>query len=613
MYRSWFYLTAVMWGSALLPAQAPKGAPATANHPKAVEPKLQELSRLTQEVSKTVGMPGTAAVARRNLIDNFIFGKMERDKVPHAGLSKDVEFLRRVYLDLTGRLPDTKSIRDFTASDDPEKRDKLIDELMTTRIGLQLQKPRTPFLDRWTYFFGELFRNGMAQQGGGRNVFHDYLYDALLLNLPYKQLVSELITAKTRSNWQDGPSNFLVRDHVDGAVDFEGVNNEDSYDEMAVTTTKLFLGINLECVSCHDGARHLEKINLGLTALQRTAMWRQASFFSKTRVYRPYSISQEFALTDDGKGYNLNSKSVVRMQRYKADIAPKFLLTGEQPGPQQNWREAYAQMLTSHPQFARATVNMIWAELMGVGIVDPPFDFDMARQDPKNPPPAPWTLQPTHPELLDALADDFIQHNYDLRHLIRTIVKSSTYQLSSHFDGEWKESYAAYFARHFVRRLSAEMICDAVQQATGIFVDIPIAGTSEKVQRVIQTRSPEDISGAELKPIAHMLTSFGQSNRDKGEKETTGSMVQSSVLMNSKFVKDRLAVTDGSRMGKLLSHNPSLSNGEIVEEMFLAFVSRLPTSEEKTVAIEVLEKHHMQGLQDLAWSLLNKPEFVFNY
>ena len=351
MYRSWLYTAAIVLGSALLlVGQSNKSTPTTANHPKAPEPKIQELNRLTHEVSKTVGVAGTATVARRNYIDNFVFGKMERDKVPPAGLSTDVEFLRRVHLDLTGRLPDSKAIRDFIASTEPDKRDKLIDELMTTRIGLQLQKPRTPFLDRWTYFFGELFRNGMAQQGQGRNVFHDYLYDALLLNIPYKQLVSELITAKTRSNWQDGPSNFLIRDHVDGAVDFEGINDEDSYDEMAVTTTKLFLGINLECVSCHDGAHHLEKINLGLTALERTAVWRQASFFSKTRVYRPYSISQEFALTDDGKGYDLKSKSVLRMQRYKADVTPKFLLTGEQPNPQQNWRDAYAQMLTSHPQ-----------------------------------------------------------------------------------------------------------------------------------------------------------------------------------------------------------------------------------------------------------------------
>lgn len=591
----------------LAAAQRPK------EHPKATESKSKELNRLTETVASKITQPSNPVVPRRNFIDEFIFAKMERDKVPHAGLATDTEFLRRIYLDLTGRLPEPDTIRKFIFSSDPEKRNKLIDELMTTRFGLQLQKINTPFLDRWTYFFGELFRNGTAQQGLGRNVFHEYLYDALMLDVPYNQLVTELITAKARSNWQDGPSNFLVRDHVDGAVDFEGVNNEDSYDEMAITTTRLFLGINLECVSCHDGKAHLEKINVGLVNIKRADLWRQASFFSKSRVYRPYSISQEFALQDDGKGYDLTTKSVVRIGRYKTDVSPRFLLTGEQPGPGENWRAAYARMLTSHPQFARATVNLIWAELMGAGIVDPPLEFDLLRQDPSKPPPSPWTLQPSHPELLDTLAKDFVTNNYSIRRLIATIVKSSVYQLSARFDGEWKEPYASYFARRFVRRLAAEQVADAIQQASGVFSDIPVAGTSQKVRYVIQTRSPEDLGGAPLKSLRRLLLSFGQSNRDKGEKETAGSMVQSSVLMNSEFVKERIRAVDESRMGKLLSSNPPPSNEEITEEMFLAFLSRRPSAQEKKIAVEALEKYHRQGLEDLAWSLVNRPEFIFNY
>ncbi len=591
----------------LVAAQPPK------DHPKPAESKSKDLNRLTADVASRIAKASNSAVPRRNFIDEFIFGKMERDRIPHAGLSSDTEFLRRIFLDLTGRLPEPETIRKFVADRDGGKRDKLIDDLMATKFGLQLQKINTPFLDRWTYFFGELFRNGTAQQGMGRNVFHDYLYDGLMLDVPYNTMVTEMITAKTRSNWQDGPSNFLVRDHVDGAVDFEGVNNEDSYDEMAITTTRLFLGVNLECVSCHDGKGHLEKINIGLTQIQRPALWRQASFFSKSRVYRPYSISQEFALQDDGKGYDLKSKSVVRMGRYAADVSPRFLLTGEKPGLGENWRTAYARMLTSHPQFARATVNLIWAELMGAGIVDPPFEFDLARQDPANPPPAPWTVQPTHPELLDALAKDFVEHQFSIRHLLGVIVKSGAYQLSAGFDGEWKEAYSGYFARRFVRRLAAEQVADAVQQVSGVFSEIPVAGTSVKVRYVIQTRSPEDLGGAALKSLRRLLLSFGQSNRDKGEKETAGSMVQSSVLMNSEFVKDKIRATEESRMGKLLSRNPPLSNEEIAEEMFLVFLSRFPDEREKRIAVETLQQYHKQGLEDLAWSLINKPEFLFNY
>jgi len=578
-------------------------AQAMAKHPPDPQPKMQELSKLTAKASPSGARAAMETIPEKNFIDQFIFERMKRDNIPHARLSSDPEFFRRIHLDLTGRLPEPAAIRKFVDDKDAAKRDKLIEELMVTKFGLQLNKIQTPFLDRWAYFFGELFRNGTAQQGMGRNVFHEYLYDALMLKVPYDQLVTEMITAKTRSNWQDGPSNLLVRDHVDGAKDLEGVNNEDGFDEMAITTSRLFLGINLECVSCHDGKGHLEKINTGLANIKRVEMWRQAAFFSKTRVYRPYSISQEFAVLDNYPGYDLKSKSVVRMQRYKADVSPHFILTGEEPQPGENWRAAYARMLTSHPQFARATVNLIWAELMGVGIVDPPLDFDLAKQD----------TQPSNPELLNALAKDFSEHKFDLRYLIQTIVSSNAYQLSSRFNGEWKDSYAPYFARHFIRRLSPEMICDAIQSSTDVFDEIPIAGTSIKVQRVMQTRSPEDLGGPKLRSMVHLLTSFGQNNRDKGEKETAGSTVQASVLLNSPFVKDRIKPGTQNRISKLLQSDPPMSNDAMVDEMFLAFLSRWPNAAEKKTAIESLEKYHGQGLEDLAWGLINKVEFVFNY
>ena len=211
------------------------------------------------------------------------------------------------------------------------------------------------------------------------------------------------------------------------------------------------------------------------------------------------------------------------------------------------------------------------------------------------------------------MAKDFVAHNYDLRHLIRVIVKSSTYQLSSHIDGEWKEEYASYFARRLIRRLTAEELCDAIQQATDVFSDIPIVASLVKVQRVFQTRSPEDIAGEELRPMQSFLIGFGINNRDKGDKDRSVSMVQVSMMMNGKFVKDRIRVNEKSRMGKLLYHDPPLSNEAIVEEMFLAFLSRPPDSKEKKVAVTTLENYHSQGMEDLAWSLLNKPDFIFSY
>jgi hypothetical protein len=161
---------------------------------------------------------------------------------------------------------------------------------------------------------------------------------------------------------------------------------------------------------------------------------------------------------ETGAGYDVTSTSVQRMPRHQADVSPRFLLTGERPKAGEPWREAFARILTADPQFARATVNMIWAELMGTGIVDPPFSFDLARQDPANLHPGSWSVQPSNPKLLDALAADFRAHHFDLRYLIRLITTSGTYQISSHFDGDWRSGYEPYFARRVVRRLPPEMI-----------------------------------------------------------------------------------------------------------------------------------------------------------
>jgi hypothetical protein len=290
---------------------------------------------------------------------------------------------------------------------------------METPVAGLRRRLSTPYLERWTYWFGDLFRSNDGHLNKGRELFYDYLYSALLENSPYDQMVREMLTATTRSNWTNGPVNMLARDYIN-ETDDSIINNEDTYDQWAISSSKVFLGINVECISCHDGRGHLERVNQWLSKKTRQAFWKQAAFFAQSRLWRPFGDYSNFALTDDGKGYDLTRKSVTRMQRYRADVSPAFLLTGEKPEPGENPRVAYARMLTGNIQFARATVNLIWAELMGVGIVDPPFAFDLDAQI-------------THSELLDALAKDFQAHQYDLRYLIKLITKSSAYQLASRF------------------------------------------------------------------------------------------------------------------------------------------------------------------------------------
>jgi hypothetical protein len=596
---------------------AAAGEKAVSKHPAnpsgSAAAELDELtSRVGSRLPKSEARV-TESTHRNNYIDEVIFGKMEQDRIPHARLSSDEEFLRRIHLDLTGRIPLPEQVRKFVADQSPHKRDRIIDELTDAKVDpAAIEHPSFPFLDRWTYFFCDLFRNAAAEIGvKGRNLFWDYVHTALLLDIPYNRFVAEMLTATTLSNWQSGASGLLARNHADDA-DGLAINHEDTIEDIAITTTRYFLGVNLECVACHDGAGHLEKINLYLSHKKREELWKHASFFGGVKIYRAFGIGQEFAVLDEKPRFDLKYPSVKRVQRYTRDISPAFLFNGELPREGESRRQAYARMLTSHPQFARTAVNLIWSEMMDVGIVDPPLDFDLDRQDPKNPPPLPWTVQPTHPELLDALASDFVAHNYSLRHVMKTIAKSSAYQLSAQFDGQWKPDYARYWARHFARRLSAEQLYDAIAQATDVFVDIPIAGTAEKVKYAMQARDPADFSGKALENVRALLADFGQSNRDQGEKSLASSMVQASALLNSALIKNRVKA-DRGRLKRLLKADPLLSNEAITEELFLSSVGRFPTNREKHIGAAQIQEYRETGAEDLLWSLLNKTEFLFNH
>ena len=160
-----------------------------------------------------------------------------------------------------------------------------------------------------------------------------------------------------------------------------------------------------------------------------------------------------FLVDDEGSGYDTKADSMLRTRRTGGPNTPKFLLTDEAARPGVDPREELGRMLTADPQFARAAVNMFWAKLMGVGLVDPWDEFDLARLDPGTTPKG-WDAQPSNPELLEKLATYFRQNNYSVHKLFRLICDSSAYQLSASFPGEWKEAYSKYYARKFARMLT---------------------------------------------------------------------------------------------------------------------------------------------------------------
>ena len=259
-------LFAATWaapGSEQAVESAGRSAPLDKTHAKVTAVGRAEAGALTEQVSRELPATTQGKVERKNLIDDHIFGKMERDSIPHAGLSSDEEFLRRIYIDLWGRIPPPDKIRDFIKDETPEKRDTLIDEMLGFRYEIDPNDPYqgkahgpwlvdAAFLHKWTYWFGDLFQSGRAQLGDGRNAFHDYIYLSLKLNIPYSEFVRRMLTATSLTGATSGPANLLLRDHVDDAMDVY-INHEDTLDEIAISTAKYFLGLNLGCVSCTMG------------------------------------------------------------------------------------------------------------------------------------------------------------------------------------------------------------------------------------------------------------------------------------------------------------------------------------------------------------------------
>jgi hypothetical protein len=581
-------------------------------------PKSLDAGTATERLAGSLprGAVKSEPVPHRNFIDDRIFGKMEKDGVPHAPLATDQEFFRRVTLDLTGRIPAAVDLRAFLADNSADKRAKLIDSLIGSPA----------FVDKWAYFYMDLLRaNG--KMGRGINLFHYTLKESLASDRPYDDFARSLIAGSAKSNFVVASVNPIVREHVEGKPgqeegpdDLRKVHQIDTHDELTILYGRVFLGMNLSCISCHDGAAHLEKVNVYLSKKKRTDFFQQSGFLGNTRyiphVERTEAIMGHFLVDDLAPGYNTKADSMLRMKRLGGQGAPKFILSDETIPAGAEPRAELARMMTSHPQFARATVNLYWSKLMGFGIVEPVDEFDLARQDPRNVPEG-WPLQPSNPELLDQLAAYFRKNNHSLHSLFRLICNSSAYQLSARFPGEWKDSYTRYYARKYARMLTAEEIHDSITIATdrpGSFGGgrrrRPVAADEDPpgptVTMAMQNAMPR-VQG-ELKSF---MSAFGQSNRGTPAKPAQASPLQPIMLMRSPVVNDRVLAVKDSRVQRLLDSYKD--NGKVVEELFLSTLSRAPMAEEKALAVSLLDRDRVNGAQNVEWALLNLVEFLYNF
>ena len=242
-----------------------------------------------------------------------------------------------------------------------------------------------------------------------------------------------------------------------------------------------------------------------------------------------------------------------------------------------------------------------------MGIVEPADQFDLARLDSA---PSGWTLQPSHPELLEALTDDFIRSGYDLRTIIRTIANSSAYQLSSRFTGVWSEAYTPYFARKFVRRLDAEEVHDAITLATGVWPSYGVQGmpTLQWAMDLPDTQEPRADRG-----VGAFLDVFLRGNRDTNLRSDEGTILQSLNMMNNAFVLTRIRNSNANTTVSRLLGNKEYSDADVVEHLFLSTLGRFPSAKEVSLATAALKTNRVTGAEDLQWALLNKIDFLYNY
>jgi hypothetical protein len=494
--------------------------------------------------------PDPQALAER--IDSHIDARLKAAKVVPAAVSSDAEFLRRAYLDITGRIPSAHDVHEFLADTDPNKRARLVDELLETpRYASHSAAVWRAALAPETTAVAEarLFRVG----------FEAWLKSRFRSNLAYDLLVRELLTAPLSTD-AESPTPALRRPEDPNPLAFYAVK-EAKPENLAAATTRVFLGVQIECAQCHDHP---------FAKWTRDQFWNQAAFFAGIERHGdgPFSpVSENIAARTINPG--TGKKSVAAL--FLDDREPA-LKEGVSP------RAALADWVTSkeNPFFARAAVNRLWGQFFGRGIVDPVDDF----HDGNN---------PSHPELLDDLARAFADSSFDLKFLIRSLCRTRAYQRSSASTNPAQED-PQLFARMAVKGLTGEQLFDSLVLATGYR-----EGTGRD--------SPRD----------QFLTRFTLTGKP-AEPET--SIPQALALMNGKFISD--ATTLGTSPTLLaVCETPGMTTVQSIETLYVAGLNRKPTEKELNRLVKYVNHagtaRKAERLGDVFWVVLNSAEFRLNH
>jgi hypothetical protein len=503
----------------------------------------------------------------KTVVDNFTHKKWQALGIVPAELCTDEEFVRRVYLDITGTLPNPDEVKNFLASTDKDKRDKLVDELV--------ERPEYSFFfaNRWADIL-KVKRGGQQGRAFGTFAFHGWIRDAIARDMPYDQFARSILAANGDEN--TAPPTVWYKELT-------------KPQEFVDDTAQVFLGLRMACAQCHH--HPYEKWS-------QDDYWNLARFFGRIgRKNQPLVGGLQNQQVQTQIIFNAPTNNVVNQRTNKpAEYIP---LDAKEPmhiDQTDDPRAKLVDWMTSptNPFFARAVANRYWAHFFGRGIVDPLDDMRV-------------TNPPTNPELLDALAQELIKSKYSLKHLIRVICKSRTYQLSStpnDFNKHDKQTYA----RFYPRRMSAEVLYDAVNQVT----DAPAQFGGLPADKHSPTRA---IMLPDESFPSYFLDVFGRPQRLSAcecERVNEANLAQALHLLNSNEIQGKLARA-GGRAEKLAADKRS--DEEKVRELFVWCFGRQPSQEHLQVALDHINRHQAnkrQAYENILWALINTKEFVFN-
>ena len=525
--------------------------------------------------TKTTVAPTRQVSSSTKHLDRYINAALKREGIQPSKMSEDAEFLRRVHLDLTGKIPTPEEVLDFLKDGSSNKRQKKIDLLLDSDA----------YLDYWSGLWVN-WLIGRREDGDDRRIgLTFWVRDALTKNMPYNQFVQELIAAdgELRDN---GAGNYIMR-------------YERSPVFLTSHTSRLFLGLPMQCAECHD---------------HKTEVWSQedfygiAAFFAGIDSQRKGNIQMMDTAGNERRMDNFlitnKPENSIWVERLEKQVRPRFLGGTEYKGSLLKKREALAQWMTdkSNPYFSQAIVNRIWKRFMGRAFVEPVDGFGEENQ-------------PTNPELLKSLAKDFVIYSYDLQHLMRTILNSEAYQRTSQTNESNKDDQL-YYSHAYVKPLSAEQFFYSVLQATGFerLQQVRMKGSKKQggEDRKGMLRQLEGMKREHLKKFLFLL--------DNGEMEEieafNGTVPQALMMINGDMVNDSAS---HEARGGFVNYVLEKWRGPIerMEYIYLNILSRLPTAKEKTYFRRYLERSLYRNkdlaYEDLYWVLLNSAEFSLNH